>query len=298
MRWMSLVGLASLAIACQFDSNGFGNDGESTSVHSDGSTAGTTEDGGSTSATSLGDAEGGSASGSSTASSDTSTSGIDDETADETTVGSAGCGDQNGGCDPNASCEDDTGRVECTCNRGYEGNGQQCSVAPMLAPLRIELPCGGSCGGAYCSASNEETDMQTLTGEPGTEYSVTLRFRGVVEEKVYIGGLNDEFWNEGGTPNADNWNVYTLEISEPPQSYFLNSGEASRAHCEALDYERSVTIAHGATVTLTMNDDNNCAAPNVDDGGTPIVIPDIAPAPDTFDGQFVQVDVVDISAGT
>ncbi len=34
---------------------------------------------------------------------------------------------------------------------------------------------------------------------------------------------------------------------------------------------------------------------NVDAGGTPIVIPEIAPAPAAYAGQFVQVDVVDVA---
>ncbi len=298
---MFVVGFVSAASACNFDPTGFGSDGATTSGGSEGSTAGTSTSGGSMPATSVADADGdsGTQGGPSTSTTTTTTTGgMADDTTAETTAGAAACDDRNGGCDPNASCQDDSGRVECTCDRGYEGDGRQCSVVPMLPTLRIELPCGGSCGGAYCTASNEEIDMQTLTGEPGTEYSVTLRFRGVVEEKVYVGGIDDGFWNDGGIPNADNWNVYTLEISDPPQSYFLNNGDASRAHSEGLDYEQSVTVAHGATVTLTMSDDNNCASPNLDEGGTPIVIPGIAPAPNAFDGQFLQVDVVDISART
>jgi hypothetical protein len=36
------------------------------------------------------------------------------------------CGVQNGGCDPNATCSQESGRVVCACNGGYVGDGKTC----------------------------------------------------------------------------------------------------------------------------------------------------------------------------
>ncbi|MEM9454436.1 MAG: calcium-binding EGF-like domain-containing protein [Myxococcota bacterium] len=205
------------------------------------------------------------------------------------------CSRDSAVCDPNATCDEDTG--ECTCNPGYEGDGRQCSVDAMLPTLRIEALCVGQgpCGSSYCLNSDFETDEAEMTGDPAVSYEVTLRFRGVFEEKEYNGGTNDGFWHEGGTPNDDEWNIYELEISDPPQSYWLNSGSSYMDHCEMVDYEQTVTVLGGSMVTVTMEErSGSCAARNRDDGGDPIVIPGIPPAPDSFNGQFLQVDVVDI----
>jgi hypothetical protein len=56
----------------------------------------------------------------------------------------------------------------------------------------------------------------------------------------------------------------------------------------------TVPLDAGATVTLTAMPIDGHEIENVDPSGTPIVIPDIAPAPAAYAGQFVQVDVVDV----
>ncbi|HEY0253423.1 MAG TPA: hypothetical protein VGC41_17940, partial [Kofleriaceae bacterium] len=63
----------------------------------------------------------------------------------------------------------------------------------------------------------------------------------------------------------------------------------------ALDYQHVVPIDGGATVTLTADPQDGAEVQNIDTSGTPIVVPDIAPAPAAYDGQFVQMDVISIA---
>lgn len=290
----SLFVVSSLLMGCALDTSGVGSDGGGPSSTTAGSSGTTTSPGTSAASTSVADAEG---SGASTAAETTTATTSGDTSADGTTdVDPPSCADDNGGCDPDATCRDGSGTVVCTCNPGYEGDGRRCSVDATLPTLRIEVPCMGpmGCNNPYCNASNSETDEAVLGGNPAVSYEVTLRFRGVIEEKNYFGGDEDGFWNEGGNPDNDGWNTYSLDISTPAQTYWLNSGNPGADHCQPVDYQRTLSVMGGSTVRVAMNDTNNCAAPNNDDQGEPIVIPGIPPDPMAFDGQFLQVDVVDI----
>lgn len=165
-----------------------------------------------------------------------------------------------------------------------------------LDGLRWEMACSGATSNPLvCVASGPSTDSKRLGGAAGQDYSVTLRFRGVVEEKTYVGGTKQASWHEGGTPGADGFNVYKLEISSPPQTYYLNSGVSERYRCVSLDYSRTVTITAGATVTLSADPVDLNQIRNVDeDGATPLRVPDVAPYPDAYDGQFIQMDVLSV----
>jgi hypothetical protein len=85
-------------------------------------------------------------------------------------------------------------------------------------------------------------------------------------------------------------------ISNPPQQYFLNAGASGTLYCFGVDYTETVQIAAGATVTLTADPVDAVSAFNQDANGSPIVVPGIPPAPDAYDGQFLQMDVVSVTA--
>lgn len=167
-------------------------------------------------------------------------------------------------------------------------------IGAALNGLRWEIPCGEHNTGTGCIAAAPAPQTAMLAGSAGTTYHVQLRFRGVTELKTYTDGVTDGYFNTGGTVNTDGYNVYKLEVSSPAQSYYLNAGtEDQRA--VALDYQQTISIAGGATVTLTADPQDGAEVQNLDADGTPIVIPGIAPAPAAFDGQFIQMDVVGIS---
>lgn len=135
-----------------------------------------------------------------------------------------------------------------------------------------------------------------MLGEPAARYVVTLRIRGVVELKSYDGGEPDGLWHPNGEPgDVDLWNEVTLSISEtagvPAQTIRLNSGASGSSTLVAVDMTHDVLIETGATVGLRLEAVDGLQIRNHDN----LVIDDIPPAPDAFDGQFVQIDVLAIT---
>lgn len=234
--------------------------------------------------------------GSATGESASGTSGTDGGSSASGTGGS-GCAASDP-CDADAECLDQEGSIVCTCRPGFLGDGYSCAPAPTLAPLHWELPCTpDDCSSRACvTGQMAASDAQPLVGEAGVTYDVTLWIRGVVEEKEYLGGAEDGHWSEGGTPNGDNFNQMALEVSDPPQKYWINSGGADVSHCVALDDTRTLPIKAGAMVTLSVVDPNACQIFNQDGpGGVPLQIPDIPTVTQPFDGQFVYVEVVGVA---
>ncbi len=200
-------------------------------------------------------------------------------------------------------------RAQVPCNRTWyvalaalalvTGGAIGCAeVAGTLNGLRLELPCTGPIDAAVgCKCPNTSTASATLQGKSGTQYEVTLRFRGVVEQKAYTGGTVDGYWYAGGGGVAnDGFNAYKLTIQDPPQTYFLNAGSSDILHCFAIDYTRTVRVSAGAAVTLTADAGDSVEVTNLDANGVAIVIPGVPPAPQAYNGQFVQMDVVSVHA--
>lgn len=184
-----------------------------------------------------------------------------------------------------------------TCKPGELVDGNECKdVATALQALRWEMPCKPHKGGDTCNAAVEKpTKSVTLAGTKGTTYDVTLHFRGEVEQNEYKGGSADGLWYTGGKSANTNYNIYKLEISDPPQAYYLNAGKAGIRHTWPLDYEKTLKIAGGATVTITGDAQDHALIVNQDDKKKPIVVADVPPAPEAFDGQFIQMDVTKVA---
>jgi len=141
----------------------------------------------------------------------------------------------------------------------------------------------------------------TIGGLGSVVYDVTLRIRGVLEPKIYAGGKpQTNHFYVGGAPTVSIYDTFSIEVSAPSQTYFLNydegQGEAYRVF--ALDHTKVIQMKGGATITLSINDPDctmvrNCAT--FAGPCSPYVIPDVAP-PAGFDGQFAQIDVVSVTA--
>ncbi len=158
------------------------------------------------------------------------------------------------------------------------------------------MPCEETDPSTVCTAANETLEKSAeLGGADGTTYEVRLRFRGVVEQMSYEGGTKNGFWYEGGTRADGAYNVYRLDVSAPEQHFFLNAGESGIRHCFEVDYTRTVTMEAGATVRLSADAQDGNLISNRDGDGAPIVVDDVPPAPDPYNGQFVQMDVDSVS---
>lgn len=161
-----------------------------------------------------------------------------------------------------------------------------------LRRLRWEIPCGDIAASYLCVSDNGDEDMANFDGEPGTTYDVTLHIRGVTEEKSYTMGTADGYWYVGGRAGNDDWATAGLEIDDPPATYFVNAGTSGLDWCVGLDYQRTVRMRAGALVRIWGFTRNSLSNRNIDDDGTPIVIPGAPPDPMPYDGQFVQIDLV------
>jgi hypothetical protein len=179
-------------------------------------------------------------------------------------------------------------------------------LAKSLEGLRVEVPCSNP-------KFNEDTEcywdqslalpndptwklkrevVRKFAGHPEKLYSVTLRVRGVVEPKNFTGGkvLFDHF-QIGGEPVKNDYNFYTLRISNPQETYNLNRNEEKVGHYTfPIDYTVTLPIRGGASVMLGAYDSNTVAIAN----HKKFVVADIAPAPAFYDGQFVQLDLLKV----
>ncbi|MFM8270759.1 MAG: hypothetical protein ACKODX_00270 [Gemmata sp.] len=170
---------------------------------------------------------------------------------------------------------------------------------------RWEFPCkealpenpkkGENCSSALVKGDPKKTDNFTaereFEGDKGKRYAVTLRFRGVVEPMMYKNGKQDgDYFYIGGEPNNGTYNIYKLTVSSPASHYYLNRQDKVGHVTFKIDYTKTIEIDAGAKLTFHGDGQNGLMISNYDK----LVVPDVAPAPKPFNGQFVQVSVVKV----
>jgi hypothetical protein len=176
-----------------------------------------------------------------------------------------------------------------------------------LSGLRLEVPCANPKFNADTECHWDQTLLQsadpawklkreivrTFEGKPGALYQVTLHVRGVVEPKNFTGGtVQFEHFQTGGTPVKNDYNFYTLRVSEPAATYTFNRNEEKVGHYTfPIDYHVTIPVRGGATVTMGAYDSNDVAIAN----HKHFVVEGVPPAPQPFDGQFFQLDVDSIT---
>ncbi len=206
--------------------------------------------------------------------------------------GAANCSEPGGSCPVGSACE----AAQCV------------AVAGSLSGLRWDLPCTDGHATVNCVCPDTVMHTAQLQGTTGASYQVTLLFRGIVEQKTYSGGTtglavnegpggqgNAAYFVEGATPSAgDTFNIYELDVSSPAQTFYLNVGSSGIDQTFLIDYQATITMDAGATVTLTGNSLGGVETFNRGADTNPVVVPDVPPAPAAFDGQFVQMDVVSV----
>jgi hypothetical protein len=141
-------------------------------------------------------------------------------------------------------------------------------------------------------ATNDKfTDVRVFGGKPGKRYKVTIRVRGVVEPMMYKDGERvGDFFQIGGAPNNATYNIYQLSVSLPVSHYFFNRQDKVGHRIFALDYTATIEIAGGATLTFHGNGQNGHMITNF----AKLVVPGIPPAPQPFNGQFIELNVIDV----
>ncbi len=175
--------------------------------------------------------------------------------------------------------------------------------AAALHGFRWKFPCkeimpdqpkpGADCVSALVTGDPNKTDNfkseVSFGGEKGKSYDVTLRFRGVVEPMMYKDGKMDgDYFYIGGAPNNGTYNIYKIEIASPKSHYFLNRQDKVGHQIFTIDYTKTIRIDGGSAITLSGDGQNGRLISNF----KKLTVPEIAPEP--FNGQFVQMDVVKV----
>lgn len=163
--------------------------------------------------------------------------------------------------------------------------------------LRVELPClGTGSASVNCATPDADDESTTIDGDGGVTYDITLRLRGIVEQKTYTDYTNAAgMWIEGGSPDGGSFNVFRLHVSSPEKTYYLNSGSSGIDECFLLDIQKTIVMDNGAVLTLLADAGGDALGTRNQDGdGVPIVVSGVPPYPYAYNGQFVQIDVVDV----
>lgn len=118
-----------------------------------------------------------------------------------------------------------------------------------------DMPCKGDYSSSSCYVDDPPDDSFTLTGDGSRTYTVHLAISGSVETRVYIDGDVQDFpaFVKGGRPDSatlSGFNVYSLHISNPPATYYLNHQPGGSVRLELDEAPLTVDIASDATVTL------------------------------------------------
>jgi hypothetical protein len=172
------------------------------------------------------------------------------------------------------------------------------AIASQLQGFRVELPCDKMTTEAGVCTTTAAVDKQThplaLGGDPGTVYDIELRVRGVVEWMTYSGcaASTQEHFCSGGTKLDATFNIYSLSVPDPKQTYYFNRGTAIEHAVYTIDYTVTIPMKGGAALTFSVDGQNQKEMANV----TNLVVPGIPPAPQAYAGQFLQLDVVSVTA--
>lgn len=182
------------------------------------------------------------------------------------------------------------------------------NVAASLVDMRLEVPCAGAKFNADTECHWDPLLLQTADpawklkreivrtfgGKASCTYDVTLHVRGVVEPKNFTGGtVNFDHFQTGGTPVKNDYNFYSLHVSDPEATYTFNRHEKKVGHYTfPIDYQVTIPVRGHAKLTMGAYDSNDVAIANHEH----FVVAGLPPAPQPFDGQFFQLDVVSVKA--
>jgi len=178
-------------------------------------------------------------------------------------------------------------------------------IAASIDGYRFEFPCkdpmpenpkpgadGISARATDDPATNDKfTDVKKFGGDPAKRYKVTIRVRGVVEPMMYKDGKMDgDYFYIGGVPNNATYNIYQLTVSSPESHFFFNRQDAVGHKIFTIDYTKTIEIDGGATLTFHGDGQNGRMITNF----LKLVVPEVPPAPAPSNGQFIQLNVVDV----
>jgi hypothetical protein len=229
---------------------------------------------------------------------------------DASVGGSGGAGGRDAGSDAATppQCEPACSAKEVCV---VQGASARC-IAPAAAldGQTWELPCGElygtnqwNCrswpaGSTTCPPQGHTPVDRRITfgGQANVTYDVTFRFSGVVEPKLYSGGIADGSFYVGGGPaaNSENYNSYGFTVADPAKNYYLNYQENKGDYVFAFEYDRTLAIkgqtevrlfATAPTCGLLLNCQDMSTAPNCTRYA-------VSGGPAAYNGHYIKMQVV------
>lgn len=139
----------------------------------------------------------------------------------------------------------------------------------------------------------------TFGGTSGRAYDVRLRIRAIVEPTMITGGEtpypDHPYYKVGGTVRARDWSAWHIEVSNPPQTYWLNHYPKVSHTIYAEDFEATIPVAGGAAVVVRVVDGNDRQIDNSEAGLADRlqIIKGVVDTP--LAGQMLRLDVLGVT---
>jgi hypothetical protein len=188
---------------------------------------------------------------------------------------------------------------------GGAAGGSLSAIAQTIHGFRLDAPCMdanhfGSGKADNCDVLptvDRQTYQRTIGGSNATTYDVKLHIRGLTEPNIYAGGMlsTAQRFYIGGATTQTGYTAYSLTVADPPKVYFFNYNSSVGHFVFSLDYEVVIPMRGGTTITFDVNGQNSVPDGHGVSNRDRVVIEGVPPAPDPFNGQFVQFDVVDVT---
>jgi hypothetical protein len=187
---------------------------------------------------------------------------------------------------------------------GAGGGAGLLAIASDFDKFRFECPCIDAnhfgmdkidnCN--YAPDVDRQTHVKKLAGDPNVVYDVKLHVRGNTEPNTYVNGKLDpnmRFY-VGGKTIAPGYAAYMLTVADPQQVYFFNYNPTTSHIHFLIDYEVTIPMRGGTTLTFEVDGGDSVPDGHGLSNRDQFVVPGIPPAPDPFNGQLVQFDVVSV----
>jgi len=184
--------------------------------------------------------------------------------------------------------------------------GAPASDADGVARSLHQLFLHDACTGEYppqpdtCIHKQLVEKAVTLGGKAGVVYDVRLRVRGLFEPTTIKGGEAPDaahpYYQVAGIIGARDWSAWHIEVSEPKQTYWLNHYPRVGHTIYKEDFEATIPMAAGATVTVRVVDGNDRQMDNAEPNRADRMqtIEGVTEKP--LDGQMLRLDVVRVTA--
>lgn len=180
--------------------------------------------------------------------------------------------------------------------------GDPQGIVAGLHELFLHDPCTGDYAPQPDTCLHEQRHERTVTagGAAGTVYDVRLRIRGLFEPTTIRDGetplADHPYYQVGGTIRARDWSAWHIEVSNPPQTYWLNHYPRVAHIIYKEDFQATIPVAAGATVTVRVVDGNDRQMDNAEPGleDRMQIIAGVTETP--LPGQMLRLDVLSVTA--